>query len=421
MPERDVRPTAKGTIISAAIIGNALEFYDFLSFAFFAVQIGRAFFPSTSPQASLLSSLAVFGVGFFTRPLGGFVLGMLGDRKGRKPAMLLSFSMMGFAILGVALTPSYRTIGLAAPVLVVLFRLIQGFALGGEFGPTTAYLIEIAPPERRGLYTSLQYASQDFAVLCAGLIGVVTSSLLDSASLESWGWRIPFLIGAAILPIGLLLRARLPETLEHHAAKDDQPTPPMPLRLALIGIVLLSCGTVCGYVLFYMATYATATLHMPTNVAFGSLVVGTLCGVILEPVSGWLSDRFGRRPIAFLSWTLLLVAVFPIFILVTHFRTPATLFLCTAMLGSFLVLGNAPILTSLGESFPKHLRSGLLAIIYAGAVSVFGGTTQFVVAWLISVTGNPLVPAWYMAVAVLIGLACMALLSETAPSRTKST
>jgi MFS family permease len=167
--------------------------------------------------------------------------------------------------------------------------------------------------------------------------------------------------------------------------------------------------------MFYMATYATTTLHMSPTAGFTSLAIGSLCGMCLEPVSGWLSDRFGRRPIMLSAWTLLLIAIFPMFVLLSQLRTPAILFLNTAILGSFLVLGNAPILTSLGEALPKRMRSGVLAIIYAAAVSVFGGTTQFVVAWLITVTGSPIVPAWYMAIAVAIALACMMMLSETAP------
>ena len=168
----DAPPMLLRRHVAAVVIGNGLEFYDFLTYAFFAVQIGHTFFPVKDPTSSLLLSLATFGAGFFTRPLGGFIIGSMGDRLGRRPAMLLSVSLMGLAITGLALTPSYAAIGVAAPVLVILFRLMQGLALGGEVGPTTAYLIEAAPVHRRGFYASLQYATQDCAVLVSGLIGL---------------------------------------------------------------------------------------------------------------------------------------------------------------------------------------------------------------------------------------------------------
>lgn len=181
-------PVGLGKIIAVGM-GNALEFYDFLTFSFFSTQIGHCFFPNATGKRSLLYALATFGVGFAMRPLGGILIGRYGDRAGRKPAMLLSFTLMGMAILGVALTPAYTQIGVAAPVLLVLFRLMQGFALGGEVGPSTAYLIEAAPPHRRGLYVSIQYATQDCAPLVAGLVGFVLSLLLTAQQLDTWGWR----------------------------------------------------------------------------------------------------------------------------------------------------------------------------------------------------------------------------------------
>src|SRR5881398_932145 len=202
MPDtQSVRPVLTRSQIAAVTAGNALEFYDFVTYAFFATQIGRALFPGDASH-SLLFSLATFGVGFLTRPLGGLLIGRMADRKGRKPAMILSFTMMGLAMTGLALTPSYASIGMAAPVLAVCFRLLQGFALGGEVGPNIAYLLEAAPPNRRGLYISLNFASADFAVLVAGLIGFGLSSLLSAPQLESWGWRVAFLVGAAIVPLG---------------------------------------------------------------------------------------------------------------------------------------------------------------------------------------------------------------------------
>jgi len=186
--------------VAAVTLGNALEFYDFTTYGFFAIYIGRTFFPSSTPGTSLLLSLATFGAGFLTRPVGAMVIGPLGDRIGRKPAMLFSFALMGLAMIGMALTPSYARIGVTAPILVVLFRLLQGFALGGEVGPTTAYMVEAAPPTRRGFYASLQYASQDAAGLTAGLVGTLLASLLSAAQLQDWGWRVVLLLGASVVP-----------------------------------------------------------------------------------------------------------------------------------------------------------------------------------------------------------------------------
>lgn len=403
------------------VVGNALEFYDFLTYAFFAVQIGRTFFPAQGPSSSLLLSLATFGAGFFTRPLGGVVIGRMGDRLGRKPAMLLSFSLMGVAMTGLALTPSYAAIGVAAPIMVLGFRLVQGFALGGEVGPTTAYLIEAAPIEKRGLYASMQYSTQGFAVLCAGIIGAVLASVMDEAALDAWGWRIAFLIGTLIVPFGLWIRRRLPETL--HAAVAAVPSDgAVPAegpyrRAAALGLVMLASGTIAAYVMDYMTTFAIATLHMRANVAFGAIVIVGLSDTCLAPVSGRLSDRIGRKPMMIVPWALLLVTVVPAFAIIAHFASTAALFGATAVLAVLNTLGSTPVLITLTESLPARIRSGTLAITYALAVSTFGGSAQFIVTWLIAVSHSPLAPAWYMAAAVAIGLAAMIATRETAPAR----
>src|SRR3954467_3766661 len=192
--------------VLAVVAGNGLEYYDFVTYAFFAAQIGRTFFPSDTPGTSLLASLATFGAGFLTRPLGALVIGRYADRAGRKPAMLLSFWLMGIAVVGLPLVPAFASIGLAAPLLVIGFRLLQGFALGGEVGPNTAFLMEAAPARHRGFYVSLQATSADIAVMIAGLVGVLLANLLVPAQLDAWGWRLALLPGAVIVPFGLMLR-----------------------------------------------------------------------------------------------------------------------------------------------------------------------------------------------------------------------
>jgi MFS family permease len=405
--------------VVAVGIGNALEFYDFLTFSFFAIQIGHSFFPADRTSHGLLYSLATFGVGFLTRPLGGLVIGGFGDRAGRKPAMMLSFTLMGIAITGMALTPSYARIGVAAPILLIVFRLLGGFALGGEVGPSTAYLIEAAPPRRRGLYVALQYATQDLAVLAAGIVGYVLSSVLDPESLDDWGWRLAFLLGVAIVPVGLIVRRDLPETLHLPDPGAGPPTRTVPVRLIVLGLLMLMATTICSYVLNYITTYAQDQLHMAADLAFGATVVSGLCGVTADPLSGLLSDRIGRRPVMLGGVALLIVLVLPIYVAMNaHLGGIAMFYVVTAVLNLVAPFFTAPALITLTEALPKSVRSGVLATLYAVAISTFGGTTQVTVKYLTDLTGSPLAPAWYLTGALIVGAVAMLLVRETAPVRT---
>ena len=406
--------------VAAVVAGNALEFYDFLTYAFFAVYIGRAFFPSNTPSASLLASLGTFGVGFVTRPLGSLVIGSMGDRAGRKPAMILTFTLMGVAIVGLALTPSRQTIGVAAPVLVVFFRMLQGFALGGEVGPTTAFLLEAAPLERRGFYTAFQAWTQHLAVLASGLVGFALSNLLNERQLQDFGWRIAFLIGAVIVPFGLVVRRSLPETFHAQSGSGRERVPLRPyLPVAVLGLLMLASGTIGTYISNYFTTYAIATLHMPANAAFAATVVVGLCGVAFDLVSGVLSDRFGRKPVMLVPGILLLVSIVPAFEVISRYRTTATLLGASAVMAILLDVSVTPMIIWLTESLPPAIRSGGVAVVYAFAIATFGGSTQYVVTWLIQATGNPLAPASYWTGAAILGLGAVMATRESAPGKAR--
>ncbi len=410
--------SAGGTLpkkqVLAVVIGNGLEFYDFVTYAFFAAQIGRTFFPSDTPGTSLLASLATFGAGFLTRPLGAFVIGRYADRAGRKPAMLLSFALIGVGVVGLPLTPSYAAIGIAAPLIAIAFRLLQGFALGGEVGPSTAFLMEAAPARRRGLYVSLQATSADIAVLIAGLVGVGLAGVLDAHALDVWGWRVALLLGAAIIPVGFVLRRTLLETLPLPSQHDPEPAPGY-ARLLWLGLLLLGAATTTNYLLEYMTTYASVTLRMPAGIAFGATAVIGLSGVICDPLGGWLSDRFGRKPIMIIPWLFLAAAVFPAFWILDRLRSGSSLYAACAVLACMSTLSSGTIIVAVTEALPQRARAGGIALIYALAISVFGGSAQFLVAWLIRATGNPLAPAWYMFCGIVIGLTVLFQLPETAP------
>ena len=404
--------------VLAVAAGNALEFYDFLTLSIFAVQIGHTFFPAETGSGGLLKTLATFWIGFVSRPVGGIVIGLYGDRAGRRPALMLSFLLMGVAIFGLALTPSYASIGPAAPVLLLLFRLLQGFALGGEVGPSTAFLVEAAPVHRRGLYVALQSTTQSIAVLAAGLVGLTLSNSLSPDQLDGWGWRVAFLLGAAIVPVGLMIRRRLPETMgpAERAALPPEVRRISP-RLIVLGMLMLVMGTVCSYVLIYMTTYAQHSLHLPPSMAFGATaLIG--CTLIFGSLpSGALSDRIGRKPVMLVAALVLLVATVPVFWAMTASPSYLTLYGGAALLSILLGL-TGPTLTTITESLPPSSRAGTVAILYAFTIAIFGGSTQFLVQWLVDRFQNPMVPAWYMAGSIVIGLGAILLVEESAPVRT---
>lgn len=411
--------------IAAATIGNALEFYDFITYAYFAIQIGHAFFPSESAYGSLMLSLATFGAGFVTRPIGGIVIGAFSDRVGRRPAMMLSFTMMGGAIVAMALIPPYSMIGIAAPVLAIVARMVMGFSLGGEVGPTTAYLLEAAPVGKRGLMVAWQGASQAIAATVGGLVGFVLAAVLRPAALDSYGWRIAFLLGAVTVPFGLWIRRGVPETL-HTVEESASAVSKAATRLGaaqenshiiVLGLIVLAYGTISTYVGDYMTTFAQDTLHMASGPAFAVVVVSNLAGLAGILYGGWLSDRIGRRRVMIWSNLATLLITYPVFLWVVGARSPLALLTGMGLLG---LVGSIPFggfFVALAESLPKPIRGGAFATIYAVSIATFGGTCQFIVTWLIHVTGNPMSPAWYLLAATAIGQIAMHLIPESAPVR----
>lgn len=403
--------------IAALAAGNALEFYDFLVYGFFSVQIGHTFFPQQDSDTRLLLALLIFGVGFLTRPLGAFLIGRWGDRVGRKPAMFLSFALMGIAITGLALTPSRAAIGIAAPILFVFFRLLQGFALGGEVGPTTAYLLEAAPPMKRGFYASLQFGTQDLSVLFAGIVGYVLANSLNAEALGDWGWRAAFLIGAAVVPFALAVRRTLPETFETKSSTANPFTPEL-WRAALLGIVLLMTISAAYFVIDYMTTFAEDTMHLTPAIAFTATVSLGLTGTVFDVLGGVLSDRFGRKAVTLCAGAVYILAIYPTYYAIIHFGSVAALIAGAGLLAALQGLYAPPILIGLTEAIPREIRSGALSLIYAIAMSISGFGTQFIVKALITYTHSSFAPAAFMTVAIAIGVTAMFFVRETAPIKT---
>lgn len=390
------------------MLGNALEFYDFLAYSFFAVYIGRAFFPAGTELATLLMSVATFGIGFVTRPIGGIVIGAYADRAGRKPALLLTFGLMSAGTLAVVATPSYATIGIAAPLILVSARLLQGLALGGEVGPSMALLVEFAPRHQRGFYMSFQGASQAAASLMAGIAGLGLSAVLGAGQLADWGWRVPFALGLLIVPVGIYIRRRLPETLhpegEHGGARVLGLVWREHRRNVALTTLVIMPMTIGTYVIAYMTTFALTTLKLPPSVAMLSPIVSGAIAVAAAPWSGRLSDCLDRRRIMIVSRLSVIAGIYPLFALLVWLKTAWALVLVTAALTVLGVPGTVAAMAAMGELFPHEVRSSGLSLTYAIAVTVFGGTTQLVITWLLGVTHDPLAPAWYVIAASVVSL-----------------
>jgi len=414
--------TPKPLQITAAVIGNALEWYDFIVFGFFTVVISRLFFPSDSQYASLLLTTGTFGVGFFMRPVGGILLGIYADRRGRKAALLMVIILMTVAIAMIAFAPTYAAIGIGAPLIMVLARLLQGFSAGGEFASATAFLTEIAPAGRRGLYGSWQMVGQGLAVLLGAILGTLLTRSLTPEALDSWGWRIPFLFGLIIGPVGLYIRRNLDETsafLQSNRSSAGQQGSGSVLmshvKEMLVCLGMVVSGTISFYViLIYIPTFARTQLHLPLDQAFLAQSIGLACEVALIPICGALSDFVGRKPVMITALVLDLLVTYPLFSWVSASPSFGALLTMQIILCSLFGVFNGPISTALAEQFPTRVRSTALAIAYNIAVMLFGGFAQFFVTWLIQATGTPIAPAYYLMFGAAVGLLAALFLKERA-------
>jgi len=416
------RNVSKPVQIAAVVIGNALEWYDYIVFGFFTVIISRLFFPTDSQYASLLLTMATFGAGYLMRPIGGIVLGLYADRWGRKPALLLIIVLMTVAISMIGFAPTYAAIGSAAPLIILLARLLQGFAAGGEFGSATSILIESAPPARRGFYGSWQMVGQSLALLGGASVGAILTTTLSADALDDWGWRIPFLLGLVIGPVGLYIRRHLDETevylLERESAPAKQGLSAVlatHIREVLVCGGIIACGTTSFYViLLYMPTFARIQLGLPLDQAFIAQSLSLACMTVLIPVSGAWSDRIGCKPIMIGALVLSLVLTYPMFQWVVASPSFTTLVTMQLVLCSLLGVYYGPMSTAVAAQFPVLARSTGLAFGYNFAVMIFGGFAQFFVTWLIETTGSSIAPAFYLMFGAVIGLVATIFLADYA-------
>ncbi|SIT51299.1 Permeases of the major facilitator superfamily [Paraburkholderia piptadeniae] len=394
--------------VTAAVIGNALEWYDFTVFGFLTVVIAELFFPTRSDYSSILLTTASLGVAFVMRPVGGIVLGLYADRAGRKAALSLVIALMTLGILLLAIAPPYSAIGIGAPIVIVIGRLLQGFSAGGEFGSSTALLIEAAPFSKRGFYGSWQMASQAAALLLGAVVGALVTRGLSPDALKSWGWRVPFIIGLVIGPTGYYIRRHLGDSEAFlHAKQTARRATLRELfthhsRDVLCGLGSVIALTVSIYVLIsYLPTFAVTQLKLPYADSFTAVIVGNLLLVVLSPVMGAWSDRMGRKGISLWSLILTLVLIYPLFAWLEAAPSVSKLILVQAILSVTLSGYYGPFGALMAELFPANVRSIGLSLAYNLAVMLFGGFGQFIVAWLIKTTGSPLAPTYY----VMCGLA----------------
>ncbi len=386
--------------------GNFLEMYDFMVFGYYAAAIGRAFFPGGNAFASLMLSLMTFGAGFLMRPVGALVLGAYTDKHGRRAGLLLTLGLMSVGIFSIACMPGYATIGLLAPLLVVLGRLLQGFSAGMELGGVSVYLSEIASPGHKGFYVSWQSGSQQIAVMFAASIGVVLNSALPPEKMAQWGWRVPLLLGCIIVPFLFRLRQSLAETDEFVARKHHPSTSEIlrslarNWRIVLVGTFMVTMTTVSFYMITaYTPTFGNSVLHMAS---MDSLIV-TLCvgasNLFWLPIMGALSDRIGRRPLLFGCTILMLTTAYPAMLWLV--REPSFARLLTVELWFSFLYGsyNGAMVVFLTEIMPIDVRTSGFALAYSMATAIFGGFTPALSTYLIHISGNRAIPGLWLSFA----------------------
>ncbi len=397
-------------LIVAASIGNALEWFDLLNYGYFAVTISRLFFPARNETVSLLMALGTFGISYLARPFGAIFLGAYADRAGRKASLLLSILLMMVGTFLMLIVPGYASIGILAPIIVLIARLMQGFSVGGEFGSATAFLVEHGS-ERKGFFASWQWAGQGLAALIASAFGVALTTLLTRPQLESWGWRTPYLFGLLIGPVGLYIRRRVSETPEFLAIKPSR-TPVRDLLTKQWDRVLLAIGAVvvstsANYLILYMPTYAAKSLRLPQSTGFIATLIGAFILTFGAPMIGHWSDKVGRSRIMMATTVLFIITTYPVFSLLTAHASMATIIFTVAWM-SLLKTGYSGALPAfLAECFPAQTRATGLSLSYNIGVPLFGGFAPFYITGFIVLTGSNMAPAWYMIFTAVLGLAAL--------------
>jgi MFS family permease len=419
----DVGFPAQGSLAKPVVLvstGNFLEMYDFMVFGYYAPAIAKAFFPLESEFAALLLTFMTFGAGYLMRPIGAILLGAYVDKRGRRKGLMVTLSLMALGTLAIAAMPSYATIGWAAPVLVLLARLVQGFSAGVEVGGVSVYLAEIAPPARRGFYVAWQSASQQVAVVFAAALGIAINHVLTREQLLSWGWRLPFVIGCLLVPFLLLLRSRLVETptFRNQRAFPDLPQTAKSLvknaSIVARGTMLAIMTTVFFYmVTAYTPTFGSTVLHLAPEASFAVTLCVGVVNFTLLPLIGALSDRIGRRPILLAVSAVAAFTAFPVMRWLVSSPDFLNLLAVEVYFAAIFASYNAAMVVYLAEIMPPHVRISSFSLSFSLATGLFGGFTPALATLLIHVSGNPAMPGAWLSTAALISLYAVVLLRKS--------
>ena len=397
-----------GRAVAAATIGNMLEWYDFTIYAAFAVPISKAFFPADSEVVSLLLGFVTFGLGFVARPFGAAFLGGYADRRGRRDALSLTILLMAFGTGIIALCPGYDRIGIAAPVIILLARLIQGFSAGGEIGGAVSTLVEHAPPASRGLYASFQQMSQGGSTMLSGLVAVTIALALPPEAIAEWGWRLAFVVGLLIAPVGLYIRRELEDAPLFKASSHAQE---MPIRVVLrdhwravlTGMLVVMLWTVAQYIANYFPTFAVRELKVSLSQSYlGPLVVGSV--LLFCPLVGILADRYQRKRVMMVGALGLFAVAYPAFSFLIAAPSTGHLVITQIAVAVFMLIYTAPASAVLAELFPTPVRATGISLTYSLGVAIFGGFTPAIITALISWTAQPVSVAFYLMGAALVSL-----------------
>lgn len=414
--------TSARQAITAAGIGNVLEYYDFGIYGFLAATIGRKFFPGADPTASLLATFAAFGIAFLARPLGAIVLGRMGDVRGRKSTLVLTVVLMAVGTAGIGLIPDYAAIGVAAPILLVLCRVLQGLSAGGEWGNATAFIVEWSPEGRRGFFGSFSQASVVGGLLLSSAVAALLNSVFTADQIDAWAWRIPFLLGILLLPVGLWLRRGIGETPRFEAEQHGETSgladlgSPVGLMARAFGFTIL--WTVSYYIMLtYLPTFTQRYAGLSATESLWSNTIGLVVLVLVIPLMGALSDRVGRKPLLLFCCTAFVLLSYPGFRLML--ASPGIWTILPIQIAFDLVIaafaGAGP--AAIVELFPTRSRTTLMSIGYSLAVAIFGGFAPFIATWLIGATGTPIAPTFYLIAAGLVSALTIAPFRETAFER----